>query len=243
MNQMRFFQNTPVPLLFLVFGLIFFTTGCNDSTIPEAEFTVPDDTQREIVPISSDSENHIRDEFADKAQKFVETLFEIPWSELSQMELSDLLKISYEIDLSSVDEQTLSDWNELQILAKELAKTDELTKDFIRINEAFAAGKQPEEIDFDFYGTTAMEANASCEGICYGYYNSAMGKLHRDMYVGNLECIGVSLLGFLGGGPWASFGANALCQTILWLNYHNDIEYIRDILDLCLMGCEIDANS
>jgi len=115
------------------------------------------------------------------------------------MELSDLLKFSYEIDLSSVDDQTLSDWNELQVLAKELAKTDELTKDFIQINEAFAAGKQPEEIDFGFYDTTAMEANASCESICYGYYNLSIGKLHRDMHVDSLNCIGVTILGMLGG--------------------------------------------
>jgi len=162
---MCFVQNkTLLSLFFIVFGLIVFA-GCNDSAIPEVEFKVPSDTQRELVPTSPNSGNHIRNEFADRAQKFVEDLSGIPWTELSQMELSGLLKIPYEIDLSSVDEQTLSDWNELQVLAKELAETDELTKEFIRINEAFVAGKQPEEIDFGFCGTTGtMEAHV-CEGI------------------------------------------------------------------------------
>ena len=157
------------------------------------------------------------------------------------MEPEELFKIPYDIDLSSVDEQTLEEWAELQGLAKELAKSDELTKELIRINDAFAAGKQPEDIDFGFHGTNAGEVNGSCEEVCYQQHDLAWGKLHRDMHIGNLGCGGAGLLGLL-GGPWTALGTFALCETLLWLYYFDEVEYLSDTLDLCLMGCEIAAN-
>jgi len=40
-----------------------------------------------------------------------------------------------------------------------------------------------------------------------------------------------------------ALGTQAVCLTILWLNYESELEYISDTLDLRLMGCEIDASS
>ena len=108
------------------------------------------------------------------------------------------------------------------------------------MNKAFAAGKQPEDIDFGFYRKDAGEVH-TCEDVCWQHYDLGWGKLHRDMYIGHLACVGTGLLGLL-GGPWTALGTFSICETVLWLYYFNEVDYLSDTLDLCLMGCEIANN-
>ncbi|MDE2645248.1 MAG: hypothetical protein OXI05_05355, partial [Bacteroidota bacterium] len=130
--ELLFVWGFQIPVLFtcltasMGMATLIFVTGCNDSAVTEIEVDNLNEQLERISP-STNSENRIRNKFEAKGQRFIEKISGIPWTELSQMEPSELFKLPYDIELSSVDEQTLEEWEELQELAEKLAQSNDLT--------------------------------------------------------------------------------------------------------------------
>ena len=160
----------------LAFAL--FVSGCSDSAITEVAHIDDREGQPKIinesVPNHNEPPKELVSKFGDKAERFLERVYGLPWSELSQMDVSELSEINSDLSY----EQALEDWEELQGLIKELDSYDGAMRDVMRLNEAFAAGERPEDISFGFYGASEFRKINGCEDACYAEADRKLADLY-----------------------------------------------------------------
>lgn len=213
-------------------------SGCSDTSITEVDHDGNEDQPKvinEFVPAHNEPPKELVDEFGNKAERFMEKIYGLPWHELSQMEVSELP----EIDSNLSSGEALEDWKELQGLIQELGRYDGAVRNVIRLNESFAAGMLPEDIEFGFYGSELRKTNGSCEDQCYAHANRQMANLYRSHWIASAECGGYASLATIFGTPVIGIATFGICGFFAILKYREAQRVIEEDMELCLMVCNM----
>ncbi len=201
----------------LVFALA--VSGCSDSAITEIADNSEqwiDQTNSPVTVTTNPEPQVLVDQFQDKAERLMEKMYGLPWSELSEMEAIELPEIDR--DSYPQDNSINEDLDEVVSLMKELRSYNGVMDDVMTFHEAIIAGEMPNLLRFKA-PDRASKINGS-EDKCYAEANFKITELERSTWMEAAQC--------------ASFG---IAATIYWYsgswnNYSRIMYNVYDVINV-----------